>query len=238
MMTWNRGSVLPRRLWSPPRRLQSRRGQAQAVLAPPPSLIGSPGTRVGGGRRRGHSGLGRRPPSGEDERPADSGLGPHGHGAAGPVATAEGGGASGSGGRGEPPRGLGVWNGTAEPSGHAPLGLASPRGPSRDEARPGSRPRPPRGWVGPGTGGGAATLSRSVSLRPRLRGDVGAGSCLCRAARRTGPSVPDPCAASGCARCCSRVMPPTCWRRAGRGRAAGLADTPGWSALRGEMRVR
>ncbi|XP_034519336.1 uncharacterized protein C10orf143 homolog isoform X3 [Ailuropoda melanoleuca] len=98
MMTWDRGPVLPRRLWSPPRRLQPPRGQAQAVLAPPPSLIGSHGTR--GGRRRGHSGLGRRPPSGGDERPADSGLGPYGHAAAGPVATAEGGGASGSGGRG------------------------------------------------------------------------------------------------------------------------------------------
>ncbi|XP_034519333.1 uncharacterized protein C10orf143 homolog isoform X1 [Ailuropoda melanoleuca] len=97
MMTWDRGPVLPRRLWSPPRRLQPPRGQAQAVLAPPPSLIGSHGTR--GGRRRGHSGLGRRPPSGGDERPADSGLGPYGHAAAGPVATAEGGGASGSGGR-------------------------------------------------------------------------------------------------------------------------------------------
>lgn len=213
MMTWDRGPVLPRRLWSPPRRLQPPRGQAQAVLAPPPSLIGSHGTR--GGRRRGHSGLGRRPPSGGDERPADSGLGPYGHAAAGPVATAEGGGASGSGGRGEPP---GAWA--------CGMGWRSPRGiPHWASRLPGGLPRTRHGrgrasallagWVGPG--GGAATLSRSVPLRPRLRGDAGAGRCLCRTARRTGPcvprSVPDPCAASGCARCCSRVTPP----RAGAG---------------------
>lgn len=56
---------------------------------------------------------------------AGSGLGPHGHRGAERVATAETRGAAGSGGRGEPPRGLGVRKGKAAALGGA-SGLESP----------------------------------------------------------------------------------------------------------------
>nr|XP_027786220.2 collagen alpha-2(I) chain [Marmota flaviventris] len=58
-------------------------------------LIGSPGTL---GKEPGRGEPGARPPGGP-ERPADSGLRPHGQPGAGSVATAEAGGAAGSGGR-------------------------------------------------------------------------------------------------------------------------------------------
>ncbi|XP_044924442.1 uncharacterized protein C10orf143 homolog isoform X2 [Mustela putorius furo] len=101
MGTWDRSTGRPSRHGDlgqkrpfAPKTLVSA-GPAPPGLASPASLIGSPGTRGWG--RRGHSGVGRRPRG--QERPADPGVGPHGHAGAGPVATAEGGGASGSGGR-------------------------------------------------------------------------------------------------------------------------------------------
>lgn len=129
MTTLGGSPLLPRRLWSPLLVSAALAKQGPAVFAAPrpPSLIGALGARGGGAKRRGHSGWGGRPESVGHERPVDSGLGPQGYHGAGPVATAAAGGAAGSGGRGEPPRGLGVRNGLAEPLG-GPTGLrVSPR---------------------------------------------------------------------------------------------------------------
>nr|XP_025735820.1 uncharacterized protein LOC112830285 isoform X5 [Callorhinus ursinus] len=96
-MTWDRGPLSPGASGPRYAGLQPPRAPPRRSSTRPPVFHWLPADTWG--RRRGLSGFGPRPAFGGDERPANSGLGPHGHPGAGSVATAEGGGASGSGGR-------------------------------------------------------------------------------------------------------------------------------------------
>nr|XP_025735817.1 uncharacterized protein LOC112830285 isoform X2 [Callorhinus ursinus] len=105
-MTWDRGPLSPGASGPRYAGLQPPRAPPRRSSTRPPVFHWLPADTWG--RRRGLSGFGPRPAFGGDERPANSGLGPHGHPGAGSVATAEGGGASGSGGRGPEPVSLAV----------------------------------------------------------------------------------------------------------------------------------
>lgn len=150
-MTWGKCLPLSGRLWSPRLPPAALAGKTHAVLrSPAPASHWLPWDTWGRGRGRGAVG-GARPQVWMSSLRTLA-CGPNGHSSAGPLATAEAGGAAGAGGCGEPPGagalGTARWNPWVGPQWASRLPAAlSGRRPV------GSRPRPlvgrSPGWAGP-----------------------------------------------------------------------------------------